>query len=227
MVRYHLMCKNSLLLLKCKFLLRVGEKNCFSYWIFHVFISFHFIFIYLHCYISISSLNGVTLWKLIFPFLVPHWILVVTFVSTVISPWWFAEYTVLTDKYFSPTLIVVVLLQSVWRRLFSNVPVSYERDIKDCVIFKCCAAPSEAFNISWYVLRIAHAALVMNVSSQQVHLNWPCLFQGCASSFDGCALLMAIALRILNLSWLTFLCYAIALHVCQISFEHRPGVVWK
>jgi hypothetical protein len=28
---------------------------------------------YLTLYISISSLNGVTLWKLIFPILVPHW----------------------------------------------------------------------------------------------------------------------------------------------------------
>ncbi len=27
-----------------------------------------------------------------------------------------------------------------------------------------CAAPGEAFNILWYVLRIAHAALLMNVS---------------------------------------------------------------
>ena len=45
----------------------------------------HFYFIYLHCYGSISSLNGVTLWKLIFPILVPHWILVVTFVCTVIT----------------------------------------------------------------------------------------------------------------------------------------------
>ncbi len=27
------------------------------------------------------------------------------------------------------------------------------------------------------------------------------------------------------LGWLTFLCYAIALHVCQITFEHHPGVV--
>jgi len=42
--------------------------------------------------------------------------------------------------------------------------VSYERDIKDCVIFECCAAPGEAFNIIWYVLQIAHAALLMIVS---------------------------------------------------------------
>jgi hypothetical protein len=27
-----------------------------------------------------------------------------------------------------------------------------------------CAAPGEAFNILWYVLQIAHAALLMNVS---------------------------------------------------------------
>ena len=42
--------------------------------------------------------------------------------------------------------------------------MSYKRDIEDCVMFKCCAAPGEAFNIICYVLRIAHAALLMNVS---------------------------------------------------------------
>jgi hypothetical protein len=36
---------------------------------------------------------------------------------------------------------------------------------------------------------------------------------------------MSIALRILNRGWFTFLCYAIALHVYQITFEHHPGVV--
>ncbi len=61
-------------------------------------------------------------------------------------------------------ILIVVLLQSVWQRIFSNVPVSYKQDIEDCVMFECCAAPGEAFNILWYVLQIAHAALVMNVS---------------------------------------------------------------
>ncbi len=42
--------------------------------------------------------------------------------------------------------------------------MSYEWDIEDCVMFECCAAPGEAFNILCYVLRIAHAALLMNVS---------------------------------------------------------------
>ncbi len=42
--------------------------------------------------------------------------------------------------------------------------MSYERDIEDCVMFECCAAPGEAFNILRYVLQIAHAALLMNVS---------------------------------------------------------------
>jgi hypothetical protein len=60
--------------------------------------------------------------------------------------------------------LIVVLLRSVWRRLFSNVPVSYERDIEDCVMFECCAAPGEAFNSLWYVLQIAHAALFVNIS---------------------------------------------------------------
>ncbi len=73
------------------------------------------------------------------------------------------EYTFLTDLYFS-LILIVVLLRSIWRRLYSNVPVSYERDIEDSVMFECCAAPSEAFNILWYVLRIAHSALLMNVS---------------------------------------------------------------
>jgi hypothetical protein len=68
MVRYHLRCKNSLLLLKRKFLLRVGDKK----FVFLIECTFLFYFIYLHCHISTSSLNGVTLWKLIFPFLVPH-----------------------------------------------------------------------------------------------------------------------------------------------------------
>jgi hypothetical protein len=31
-------------------------------------------------------------------------------------------------------------------------------------MFECCAAPGEVFNILWYVLQIAHAALLMNVS---------------------------------------------------------------
>jgi hypothetical protein len=30
-------------------------------------------------------------------------------------------------------------------------------------MFECCAAPGEAFNILWYVLRIAHAALLKNI----------------------------------------------------------------
>ncbi len=42
--------------------------------------------------------------------------------------------------------------------------MSYKRDIKKCVMFECCAVPGEAFNILWYVLQLAHAALLMNVS---------------------------------------------------------------
>ncbi len=83
-----------------------------------------------------------------------------------------------------------MLLRSIWRRLFSNVPVSYKRDIKDCVMFECCAAPGEAFNILWYVLQTAHAVLLMNVSmsagSSELAMS---IFQMCASSFDGCTYL--------------------------------------
>ena len=42
--------------------------------------------------------------------------------------------------------------------------MSYEWDFEDCVMFECCAAPGEAFDIVWYVLQIAHAALLMNIS---------------------------------------------------------------
>ena len=113
-------------------------------------IEFTFLFycIYLHCCISISSLNAVTLWNLIFPILVPRWILVVTFVSTVMIvhgsfPFWtlrcgvYRPYGLISFA----NLISVVLLRSVWRRLFSYLPMSYERDIKDCVMFEClCCA---------------------------------------------------------------------------------------
>ena len=42
--------------------------------------------------------------------------------------------------------------------------MSYERDIEDCVIFECCAAPGEALIFYGMFLQIAHAALLMNVS---------------------------------------------------------------
>jgi hypothetical protein len=69
-VRYRLRCKNTLLLLKRKFLLRVGDKKFVFLIEFMVFI---LIFLFVYTVILVfSSLNGVTLWKLIFPFLVPH-----------------------------------------------------------------------------------------------------------------------------------------------------------
>jgi hypothetical protein len=41
-------------------------------------------------------------------------------------------------------------------------------------------------------------------------------------------LLVAIALRIFfNLGWLTLLCYAIALHVCQIALNITPALYIK
>ncbi len=64
MARCHLRCKKSLLLLERKFLLRVGDKK--SVFLIEFTFLFYFIFIYSHCYISISSLYGVTLWKMIF-----------------------------------------------------------------------------------------------------------------------------------------------------------------
>jgi hypothetical protein len=54
MVRYHLMCKNSLLLLKRKFLLRVGDKKLFFslnsrfYFILFYFYLFTLLLVFLH-----------------------------------------------------------------------------------------------------------------------------------------------------------------------------------
>ncbi len=71
LVRYHLRCKNSLLLLKRKILLRVGDKKI-AFLIEFTFLFYFILFLFVYTVISITSLNGVTLWKLIFPFLVPH-----------------------------------------------------------------------------------------------------------------------------------------------------------
>ena len=67
--------------------------------------------------------------------------------------------------------------------------MSYERDIEDCVIFECCAAPGEAFNILWYVLRIAHAALLMNVSMSAGSSELAMSISEVRIIFDGCAYL--------------------------------------
>jgi hypothetical protein len=56
-------------------------------------------------------------------------------------------------------------------------------------MFECCAAPGEAFNILWYVLRIAGAALLMNVSMSAGSSELAMSIQMCASSFDGCTYL--------------------------------------
>jgi hypothetical protein len=92
-------------------------------------------------------------------------------------------------------------------------------------MFECCAAPDEAFNILWYALWIAHAALLMNVSMSAGSSELAMSISEVRIIIWWMHLLMPIALRILNLGWLTFLCYAIALHVWQITFEHRPGVI--
>ncbi len=107
-----------------------------------------FYFIHLHCYISISSLNGVTLWKLIFPILVLHWILVATFVCAVIVahgsfPFW----TLLCGVYRPYGLIFycwlcnrIVTEICLGKPVVSNLPVSYKWDMEDCVLFDCCYA---------------------------------------------------------------------------------------
>ena len=147
MMRYHLRCKNSLLLLKLSY---VESRRCkfhFSFWI-HIFILYYWI--HLHCHNSISSLNGITLWKLIFPILVPHWILVDTFVCTVITvhgsfnPFWtllcgvYCPYgLIFCRQRYNRNVTAICLAKSV----VFNLPVSYEQDITDCVLFECsCCA---------------------------------------------------------------------------------------
>jgi hypothetical protein len=74
-------------------------------------------------------------------------------------------------------------------------------------------------------LQIAHAALLINVSISAGSSELAVSISEVRIIIWWMHLPMAIALRILNLDRLTFLCYAIALHACQITFEHRPGVV--
>jgi hypothetical protein len=74
-------------------------------------------------------------------------------------------------------------------------------------------------------LWIAHAALLMNVSMSAGSSELAMSVSDVCIIIWWMYLLMAIALRIFNLGWLTVLCYAIALHVRQFMFEHCPGVV--
>jgi hypothetical protein len=85
----------------------------------------------------------------------------------------FAEYTVLTDKYFIANFVIVTdvflfllsLLQSVM--LCLNSPIYFQSAMNSTsksMSRPKIAAPGEAFNTVWYVEGIAHAALPMNVS---------------------------------------------------------------
>ncbi len=84
----------------------------------------------------------------LFPFLAPHWILVVTFVCTVIIvhgsfPFWtllcgvYRPYGfIFCHQLYNHSVTAICLAKP----LVSNLPVSYEWDIKDCVLFGCCCA---------------------------------------------------------------------------------------
>ena len=52
-----------------------------------------------------------------------------------------------------------------------------------------CAAPGEAFNILWYVLRIVHAALLLNVSMSAGSSELAVSISEVRIIFDGCAYL--------------------------------------
>ena len=124
------------------------------------------------------SLNGVTLQKLIFPI----WFRIesFTFVCTVVvvhgsfNPFW----TLFCGVYcpFGLEFCYQFYNHSVYCNLFGEacilqLPVSYEWDIKDCVLPEF-AVSGEAFNTLWYVYRIAHAALSMNVSMSAGSTEW-------------------------------------------------------
>jgi hypothetical protein len=67
MVRYHLRCKNSLLLLKRKFLLRVGDKK----FVFLIEFTFYFI-LFIYAVILVFFTKWCYSLEVDFPFLVPH-----------------------------------------------------------------------------------------------------------------------------------------------------------
>ncbi len=117
-----------------------------------------------------------------------------------------------------------------WWRLFSNVPVSYKRDIEDCVIFESCAAPGEAFNILWYVLWIAHAALLMNVSMSAGSSELAVSISEVRIMFDRCAYLWQSLWEFLILVGLRFyamlllcMCVKLYLNITPVSYIKNSG----
>jgi hypothetical protein len=150
------------------------------------------------------------------------------------SPWFFCPFWTLLCGVYRPhglisfaNFIIVVLLWSVWQCLFSNVPVSYEWDIKDCVMFECLCCTWWGFNILWYVLQIAHAALLMNVSMSAGSSELTMSISEVHIIIWWMHLLMTIALRILNLGWLTY--YAIAFaydSMCNLKSDPLSYMKW-
>ncbi len=60
--------------------------------------------------------------------------------------------------------IIVVLLRSVLVMPILQCTSELRMGHQRLCHVQVCAAPGEAFNILWYVLQIAHAELLMNVS---------------------------------------------------------------
>ncbi len=60
--------------------------------------------------------------------------------------------------------LIVVLLRSVWVTPILQCTSELRTGHRRLYHVRVCAAPGEAFNILWYVLQIAHAALLMNIS---------------------------------------------------------------
>ena len=125
--------------------------------------------------------------------LVPHWILIVTFVCTVIvvhcsfNPFWTLLCKVCHpfELVFCYQFIIVVLLQSVWWSLYSPIDQSATNRTSEIV---------SHLNLLYLVRLLILCRMFSKLpmlhcqgmyQCQQVQLNWPYLFQRCASSFLG------------------------------------------
>ena len=67
--------------------------------------------------------------------------------------------------------------------------MSYERDIEDCVMFECVLRLVRLLIFLWYVFRIAHAALLMNVSMSVGSSELAMSISEVHIIIDGCAYL--------------------------------------
>ena len=170
MGRSHLRCKNRTLLLCSVSLLRVGDKFAFllnSRLILFYFIYFMLLLVLLYC--PKLGQKFFTKWcyspdyVFILSDLVPHWILIVSFVWTVVMVHGFLQMDsacgvyrpnglVFYHRLWNRELFSRLLLRSVWCSLYS--PICFQSALNGMSKSMSCsniAAPGEAFNTLWYV----------------------------------------------------------------------------